>query len=220
MFLTRCNDGKIHFEFPIFEDHSYNSICNIRGVRNLIKRKINNKYILFRTRDQDINKNYIIGYYKVGKIYFQETRMFNNNGFVCGFESSETKLLKKGQIIYNDPTFRRGHNVSWHKKEINKKLNNFLDMIINIKDDYSSIYKNDTNRMIEIFKDREKINEWKNKCQNCKKKEECFFFKYNEKYDKKHETQKDLFKLIFNVYDSNIYSKNILDKIQKKYISC
>jgi len=36
MFLLPCPGNKIHFEFPMFEDHSYNSICNRLGVRELI----------------------------------------------------------------------------------------------------------------------------------------------------------------------------------------
>ena len=62
LFLFKLSDGKIHFEFPVFENHTYNSICNLKGVRSLIKRDTNEKYIIFRTQDQNTKKRYIIGY--------------------------------------------------------------------------------------------------------------------------------------------------------------
>lgn len=217
LFLFNCNDGKIHFEFPVFEDHSYNSICNRLGVRSLIKKKGNDKYIIFRTMDKDIKKRYIIGYYKVGKTYYQETKLFNNNGFVCGFETSETKLLKRGDIVFNDKSIGKGHNVSWHNEKWNSKLNGFLDKIINFSEDASDLYQKETNNLINLFKDENKIREWKEYCEVCQNNKKCYFHKYNKRYIKKN-PKSNMFELINTVYTSKLYSKNGLDIIKKKYI--
>ena len=94
-----------------------------------MKRRSKEKYIIFRTKDIDLNKRYIIGFYKIGKIYFQETKKFNNNGFVCGIESSEVCLLRKGEILLQDITIKRGHRASWTSEERNEQLSNFLEEI-------------------------------------------------------------------------------------------
>lgn len=217
LFLFKCDDGKIHFEFPVFEDHSYNSICNMNGVRSLIKRNTDEKYIIFRTRDNITEKKYIIGYYKVGKTYYQETNKYNNNGFVCGFESSEKFLLKRGEIIFEDRSFGRGYNVSWREKKINKKLYDFLKLIQKKNEDYSKEYQKETNNLINLFKDENRINEWKEYCKRCSYSDKCYFYNYNEKYKEKN-PHSNMYSLINTIYNSNMYSKNVLDIIPKKYI--
>ncbi|KKL93668.1 hypothetical protein LCGC14_1872390 [marine sediment metagenome] len=217
LFLFKCDDGKIHFEFPMFENHTYNSICNRRGVRSLIKRDNDKKYIIFRTIDKKKRQRHIIGYYKVGKQYYQETNLFNNNGFVCGFEASETHLLKKGDLIFKDRSIGRGYNVSWHTEKMNKKLNSFLDKIQDKSVNVSDLYQNETSLLISLFKDKERIEEWRTSCKTCESKKKCYFFKYNERYTKKNPNS-NMFDIINKVYNSNIYSKNVLDKIKKIYI--
>lgn len=217
LFLFKCNDGKIHFEFPVFEDHTYNSICNRKGVRSLIKRNNDNKYIIFRTIDKKKRQRYIIGYYKVGREYYQETKLFNNNGFVCGFEASETQLLKRGELTFKDRSIGIGYNVSWHSEKWNKKLNSFLDKIQSKSEDVSDMYQNETSLLISLFKDKERIEEWRGSCKACESKKNCYFFKYNERYKKKNPNS-NMFDIINKIYNSNIYSKNVLDNIKKMYI--
>ena len=217
MFLLKCDGGKIHFEFPMFEDHSYNTICNRIGMRILIRRKAKEKFIIFRTKDIDLNKRYIIGFYKIGKIYFQATKKFNNNGFVCGIESSEVCLLRKGEIMLQDKTIKRGHRGSWTSEERKEQLSNFLEEIKSRGQNYSQRYQDDTNRLIQLFKNKSKINEWKNYCISCSDQEECFFFKYNEKYIEKN-PHNNMYEILNNIYNSNIYSRNILENMSKCYI--
>ncbi len=217
LFLFKLSDGKIHFEFPVFENHTYNSICNLKGVRSLIKRDTNEKYIIFRTQDQNTKKRYIIGYYKIGKTYYQETKIFNNNGFVCGFEASEIHLLKRREIIFKDNSIGIGHNVSWHLEKWNRKLNNFLNRIQSKDEDYSDLYQKETLELVHLFKDEKKMDEWKDFCKTCIKNKQCYFYRYNERYKKKN-PKSNMYDLIHKVYNSNIYSKNILDEIPKKYI--
>lgn len=118
LMITPSSDKKIHFEFPVFEDHSYNTICNLKGVKSLIKRPSENeKYIIFRTKDQDTGASNIIGYYKIGRSFYYETNMFNNNGFVWGIEANEPRLLKKGALQYKGPSLKQGYKTSWGGSE-------------------------------------------------------------------------------------------------------
>ena len=49
MFPIPMANISIHFEFPMFEDHSYNTICNRKGVRTLIQKSdLTDRYIILR----------------------------------------------------------------------------------------------------------------------------------------------------------------------------
>jgi len=203
----------------MFEDHSYNTICNRVGLRKLITSKAKDKYIIFRTKDNDLNRRYIMGYYKIGKIYFQESKKFNNNGLVCGIESSEVCLLRKDEILLKDKTIKRGHTGTWVSNKRKRQLLGFLEDIKSKGHGFSDRYKNDTNRLIKLFKDKSKGIEWKNNCKICSNQEDCFFFKYNQKVIENN-PHTDMYEIINKVYNTNLYSKNILEKISKNYIRC
>lgn len=216
LMIAPISKDKIHFEFPVFEDHSYNTICNLDGVRSLIKRPSENeKYIILRTKNMDNGKSDIIGYYKVGKCFYYETNMFNNNGFVCGIEAGKTHLLKKDALEYKGPKLRQGHRVSWNKEEWNAILNDYL-VKISEKEDISQKYQDETKRLISIFKDESKINDWRVACESCEDKNKCKFYRINTKYKKGHRS--DLFSVIHYVYTSNLYSRNELLKLEKIYL--
>lgn len=214
MFLLPCAKDKIHFEFPVFEDHSYNTICNRKGVRSLIQRPSEHeKYIIFRTRKWDTNECNVIGYYHVRRAYYQETKMFNNNGFVWGIEAGDTFLVKKGAIIYDGPNIKRGYRLSWKSNKWNEILTNFLERIKK-EEDISGSYKSETNRLIELFKDEEKMNEWKEHCQSCENQKDCTLYRRFKRYNNAHPNS-DIFSVINKVYKSNLYSRNELNKLLK-----
>lgn len=179
-------NNKFHFEFPVFEDHSYNSICNLTGVRGIIKRpKENEKYIIFRTKNQDTKKSSIVGYYKIGECYFQRTNLFNNYGHVWGIEASEFHLLKKDELEYKGPILRQGYQVSWHDPKWNRILNEILGQI-SARANIAARYKEETNRLISIFKNKTRISQWREFCEHCGTK--CRFFRTNERYKRIHST--------------------------------
>ena len=104
MFLLPCPGNKIHFEFPMFEDYSYNGICNRLAVRELIKRLGNHeKYIIFRTDNKEL-----IGFYRILRAFCQETNIFNNHGFVWGIETDPC-LITKEAVKYDGPRLRQGY---------------------------------------------------------------------------------------------------------------
>lgn len=186
MFPGGGNKGskKIHFEFPVFEDHSYNTICNLDGMRSLIKRPSNNeKYIILRTKNFDSGRISIVGYYKVRKAFYIETKLFNNNGFVCGVESVEQHLLKKDELEYCGPKIRQGYRNSWRTEVWGRELNEIFTKISDFED-VSKIYQTETNRLISIFKDSQKMQEWREHCEVCENKTRCTFYRRNRNYQK------------------------------------
>lgn len=211
MFLLPCSEGKIHFEFPVFEDHSYSTICNRIGLRNLIQKPHNSdKYIIFRTDDLDI-----VGYYKVTKEYYQETNMFNNNGYVWGIEA-EPYLIKKGSVKYEGPRLRQGFRASWHGQEWQELLDNILTNITK-HPNISDVYNTETNRLISFLKDRGKLLEWAEKCTACAEQDSCYINRTFQSYGEEHPSR-DMLSVLNHVYSSSIYSRNILKNIPKNYL--
>lgn len=208
------SDKKIHFEFPVFEDQSYNTICNLKGVKSLIRRPSENeKYIIFRTKDPDTGASNIIGYYKIGRSFYYETNMFNNNGFVWGIEANESHLLKKGALQYRGPSLKQGYKTTWGGSEWKTKLIGILGQISE-KENIAQKYQDETIRLISIFKNKSKINEWREFCKNCDEK--CTFYRRNTIYKNQH--QSDLFSVIHHAYTTNLYSRNELLNLNKIYI--
>jgi hypothetical protein len=214
LMIAPVSKNKIHFEFPVFEDHSYNTICNLDGVRSLIKRPNGNeKYIIFRTKNQDTGTSDIVGYYKIGRSFYYETNMFNNNGFVWGIEADEPHLLKRDALEYRGPPLRQGYRTTWGGNEWKTRLSEILEQI-SVKENISQKYQNETNRVISIFKDQSKIDEWREFCESCENK--CTFYRRNTIYKNKH--QSDLFSVIYHAYTTNLYSRNELLKLKKIYL--
>jgi len=216
MFLLPCGDGKIHFEFPMFEDHTYNTICNRKGMRSLIQQPITKeKYIIFFFFYEYSGECIIIGFYKVRKAYYQETRMFNNYGFVWGIEA-EPHLIYKGLIKCNDLGLGRNYRTSWHSEEWSNRLNAFLDDI-NVNENVSDLYQSETNRLVELFKDQERVIEWQQNCTQCAERTLCSLHRKFRSYNKNH-SQSDMFSVLNYIYNSNIYSRNVLNHIPKIYL--
>lgn len=211
IFLVACPGNKIHFEFPMFEDHSYNSICNRIGVRNLIKRPSEHeKYIIFRTENRDI-----IGYYRVVRAYYQETNMFNNNGFVWGIESA-AYLIRKGLVKYEGPRLRQGYKASWQSTEWAKALTGLLNRIES-EENVSDLYKSETTQLVELLKDKAKVKQWEEKCLACKLQSSCSLYRRFDKYTREH-SNSNMFAVFGSVYNGNLYSRNVLEKIPKIYL--
>jgi len=213
VFLLPCPDGKIHFEFPVFEDDSYNTVCNRRGLRALIERTPeNDKFLLFRTKTAN---HEITGFYHVRRAYFQETRMFNNNGFVWGIEA-DAHLVERGSVIYDGPTVTRGYRKSWSDKKWRQVLNDLIDKIQQ-KENISELYKSETNRLISLFKDKQAVEGWREKCVVCVDDVKCPIGRNYKRYAISH-PERDMFTALNRIYNSNIYSKNVLDTLPKIYL--
>lgn len=211
MFLLPCPGDKIHFEFPMFEDHSYNSICTRIGVRDLIKKPSDHeKYIIFRTE----NKN-VIGFYRIIRAFYQETDMFNNNGFVWGVEAYPY-LIQKDKVKYDGPRLRQGYQASWRGREWTILLSDLLDEIQNYRN-VSEIYRTETIRLVELFKDRLKVEEWKERCLLCTKQSECPIYLKFSKYNAEH-PDANMFYVLNRIYNSNVYSRNYLSEIPRIYL--
>lgn len=220
MFLLHCDRKLVHFEFPVFEDHSYNTICNKDGLRDLIKRPTtNDKYIIFRTRNHTTKQCNIIGYYKIKKSYYQETNKFNNNGFVWGIEA-EAHLLYKNQLPFNK-IIRRGYRRTWGENHMwEYELNRLLEEISK-RNNVADEYQKETNKIINIFNDSNMICEWRESCVKCEDKKHCKVYREYNKYKLKTNGS-DMYDVLHHIYknnnENNIYSRNVLIKYPKIYL--
>lgn len=216
MFLFNNPGNRIHFEFPAFEDHSYNTICHRTGVMSLIRQpSCNEKYIVLRTRDGVTGESIIVGFYKVGRSYFQRTPMFNNHGFVCGIEAEHSHLVERGSILTGRP-FSQGHRVSWWNEEMANYLNDLVDKIQE-EDNIEEEYRTETNRLVELFKDKHEIRKWRNHCTSCELHSKCPVWRRFQRYNRTHPGS-DRFMVLNRIYRSKIYSRNALDQIAKEYL--
>jgi len=208
----------IHFELPVFEDHSYNTICNRDGLKALIKRSPENeKHIIFQTKSNDDGKKYIIGYYRVGREFFYETKMWDNYGYVWGIESSQVHLLKKDELEYVGQKTPRTPPRSWGSNGSWKPILEGLIDEISSRPNIASLYKSESERMVNLFKNPQKLQEWRERCSHCGNRK-CTFFNRNQRYHNEH-PDSDLISVIQHAYSSNLYSRNVLEKLDKHYLS-
>jgi hypothetical protein len=220
MLMLPKGDGKIHFEFPVFEDHSYNTICNRNGMRAIIEKdpdSDNERYMLFQTFDEKLKKKFIIGYYRIGKRFYYETKKWDNYGYVWGIESDEVHLLSKDALQYNGPSISPGYRSSWSKSKKNINWNEIIEHYfreIQSRENIKDLYQSETIRIIKLFKDPEKIKAWRNQCETCIEK--CEFFRKNLQFKKNHEN--DLLSVIHLAHTSDLYSRNELLKLKKIYL--
>ena len=207
----------IHFELPVFEDHSYNTICNRAGLKALIKRPSENeKYIIFQTKSNEDGKKYIIGYYRVGREFYYETKMWDNYGYVWGIENSKVHLLKKDEFEYIGQRIPRTPPRSWGSNESWKPILDGLITEISSRPNIASLYKSESERLVNLFKNPQKLQEWREKCNHCGNRE-CTFFNRNQRYHNEH-PDSDLISVIQHAYSSNLYSRNVLENLDKHYL--
>jgi hypothetical protein len=207
----------IHFELPVFEDHSYNTICNRDGLKALIMRPSGNeKYLIFQTASKKEGKKYIIGYYRVGREFYYETKMWDNYGFVWGIESSKIHLLKKDELEYLDQKIPRTPPRSWGSNDSWGSILEELIDEISSRPNISSLYKLETERLVNLFKNPIKLQEWREQCGRCGNRN-CTFFNRNRIYHNENPGS-DLISVIQHAYSSNLYSRNELQNLDKHYL--
>ncbi len=211
------SDDVIHFELPVFEDHSYNTICNRDGLKALIKcPSENEKYIIFQTRSKKDGKKYIIGYYQVGREFYYETKMWDNYGFVWGIESSQVHLLKKDELEYLGQKMPRTPPRSWGSNDSWGPILEGLIDDISTRPNIASLYQSETERLVSLFKNPQKLQEWREQCSRCGNRN-CTFFNRNKKYQNEN-SDSDLISVIQHAYSSNLYSRNVLQDLHKHYL--
>jgi len=207
----------IHFELPVFEDHSYNTICNRDGLKALIKRPPENeKYVIFQTKSNEDGKKHIIGYYRLGRKFFYATKMWDNYGYVWGFESSDVHLLKKDELEYVGQKIPRTPPRSWGSNDRWKPILEGLIDEISSRPNIASLYKSEAERLVNLFKNPQKLQEWREKCCHCGNRD-CTFFNRNRRYRNEH-PDSDLISVIQHAYSSNLYSRNVLQNLDKHYL--
>jgi len=218
LLLLPCEGKRLHFELPFFEDHSYNTICNRYGVMSVIRRpEANEKYIIFRTTNRETGVGYIIGYYRVGQAYYQESRVFNNNGFVWGFNASESHLIKLGALRFDIPRPGRGYRKSWDTTDRWPPILRRLQRQIRSKRNLASVYQRETNRLVALLKDERQVEEWRRHCDSCEAQLQCAVFQH---YSRVGDDRSgcDMYAAISKVYNGTLYSRNLLSNSKRTLI--
>ena len=216
MFMLPCPDSRIHFEFPVFEDHSYNTICNRVGLRALITKPTeHDKYIVFRTRNHRVGGQDIVGFYRIRRAYYQETNMFNNNGFVWGIEA-DPHLVRSNSLKYQGPPIPQGPRVSWNTNFWSELLNDLLDKIAD-EENLSDLYQSEASRIVELLKSGETMARWERYCGSCPSQSCCAIYTHYSNYVRTH-PDSSMFAALRHSYSSNLYSKNVLNQLPRVYL--
>ncbi len=176
--LLLCS-GKFHYEYPRFENFSYDDICHNDQVRKLLNSDEEEKYIILYSRYKFLNdskESYITGYFKVGEKYKRKYNYLKTKESY-GFSASEYCLIKRNEAFKIDYT---GQGVPSNKGdgEMSKKLELYLDKLKNLnpKNNVSDIYKSETNRILNLLSSDNGLDFIKTNCTNggCKEKK-CYF---------------------------------------------
>jgi hypothetical protein len=163
--LFMCNPTNTgHYEYPKFEDMSYDEGCHCIELRRFLGRcdpDKPDKYVVFYTRHTQLDGKYenkIVGYFKVGK-QFQKPRM--------GFNSSETVLLPKADCK-GTKYHSRGVPVEWGCSSVKKQIDNLLPNLIKRQDQsIAELYKTETNRIMNYMNDEDSRRRLVEKCEAC-----------------------------------------------------
>ncbi len=151
-----CTSVDRHYEYPKFQDFSYDIGCNEKGVIKAVEhfQSKNDIFVLFRTGytklDLTPKKQYFIGYYKIARAYEVRTSILGKNKKFLGFEADDVVLLSKKDSIEAPEDFpKRGPiDIFSTKGKYQELLNNTLyclqekkNSILNVKEKYKSYIK-------------------------------------------------------------------------------
>lgn len=209
-----------HYEYPRFEDFSYDDICRGRNIRKLLKSKDPDNYILLFTRYRFLNrkeKSYIIGYFKVGEKYLRKFKNLRKsvNKESWGFEASEVFLIRRNEDFLTDYNYRSvpsSDGTGEMSKELPNILNKFLNLNpeLNVKD----LYQSETNRIINLLTTEKGLKFIERNCINgsCNTKK-CHL----RKVLKRVSSQGKIYGLDYlrHFYNENYHIGFIFDKLRK-----
>jgi hypothetical protein len=164
-----CNPNNTgHFEYPKFENHSYDEYCHKREVHNFLDRVSDEKYTVFYTRHTKLDgtsQNKIVGYYKVGKL----------KKFPRGFYSSESLLLPKSRCIPIDYV-SRGVPASWGASSVREFVEETLRSMKNMEEeDIAEKYRSETTRIMGKVRGLSNIEALAVLCNDCNVNECCYW---------------------------------------------
>jgi hypothetical protein len=173
----------------------------------------NEKYVLFKTTDQTSGEASVIGYYRVGHAYYQESKVFNNNGFVWGFSASEPHLIKLGEVPFRVARPGRGYKKTWDTDSRWPPILRDIMRKVRAKPNYAVLYQGETNRLVSLLKDQRQVDEWRQHCDSCNNRLICSVYRYYSRVER--ENGCDMYSAINRIYRGSIYSRNLLCKSSK-----
>lgn len=209
-----------HYEYPKFQDFSYDVGCMRRNLPRIIKEFLDGKevYILFRTTQYDFSnkKTYISGYYKISKAFRLKTYVLGKEKPFCGVFSNENVFLNK-----LDANSWKGKQIRGAIYSTNEKYTEYFHQQIEY---YKSFSKTSKNKKLIYHK---KTIEWMEKlkqdsfrkeildfCPNKCLYDNCFLKNKILNYQKKWGNK---FHLNY-LYDSKVYLTDIVEKLKRNKI--
>jgi len=215
MLACSSNDENNHYEYPKFQDFSYDMGCNIKNIPRIKNEFLDGKdvYVLFRTTLKNIDKSisYISGYYRISQVYKINTWVLGTFDHF-GFKSDEVIFVKKEDAKPWTSKQKRGavYSTNSKYKAYLFSLLKHYKSLLNTKKNQSENYKNLTLKLLKNLKDQKFRSLIYNSCTDCIKNE-CFL-KKRMIYFQKKTNDKDYFYLDY-LYNQNVFLTDILDKL-------
>ncbi len=208
-----------HYEYPKFQDFSYDIGCMGRNLTRIISEFLEGKevYILFRTSLYDLSekKTYLSGYYKVSEVFELETQILGKRKFV-GITSNENVFVDKSDANLWEYKFNRGAVYSENEKYrafLLHQIDYYKSLMDSKKNQYKR-YQKKTIEWIKNLKDPRFRNKLFNECNSCKC-ENCYLKKKINQYGR---GRNNIFHLNY-IYNSNVFLTDLIDNIKKKKIN-
>lgn len=173
-----CNPSNTgHYQYPKFEDFSYDIGCHERELTAFLASDYEEKYVLFYTHHTELSgfgTNKLVGYFRVGK-------QFNNTRFIA----SDVTLLDKTNVVPINYT-ARGVPVCWGKSKVKDFINSELDKLVTLEyEDCSEHYKKETNKLMSLLSTKIGRKKLLDTCKLCPSKMQCFWGKIGYKAQRK-----------------------------------
>jgi len=208
-----------HYEYPKFQDFSYDIGCMGKNLPRLISEFLRGKevYILFRTSLYDLSdkKTYLSGYYKVSEVFELETQILGKRKF-CGINSNENVFVDKSDANLWEYKFNRGAIYSDNEKYkvyLFDQIEYYKSLMDTNKNQYKR-YQEKTIDWVKNLKDPLFRSELLNECISCKC-DNCFLKIKIIQYSRRRNNK---FHLNY-LYNSNVFLTDLIDIIKKKKIN-
>ena len=175
-FFISNPQNKSHYQYPKFETYSYDIGCHSKQVKKIINLKDKEKYTIFYTNYLTIGggcTNIVTGLFSVDKY----------DAFLgSSFSTDKPIMLLKTDCIPIDYK-ARGVPASYGNSKIKHHINHAIEILLNklnSKSNISDIYNYESNKIVNLAKTRDGIDEIINTCTRCISKQICFFGRKND----------------------------------------
>lgn len=214
--LACISNRENHYEYPKFQDFSYDIGCMGKNLPKIIKEFLDGKevYILYRTTQYNFTnkKTYISGYYKVSKAFRLKTQVLGKEKPFYGIFSSENVFLNKRDVNNWKYKHNRGAIYSENEKytEYFHQQVEYYKSFLKTSKNKKSIYQSKTIEWMKRLKKDSFRKEILDFCSNKCLHENCFLKNRILNYQKKWGNK---FHLNY-LYSSKVYLTDIIENLK------